>query len=382
MRNSRWLFVPVLLAVCAYPAPAGADFVYAVIDPSGNDGTDLGITGLNASGQATGYYFDVDGNYHGFVRDAGGSITTFAGPGGGTTFANAMNNSGEVAGIYYDAGNHLHGFLRDPGGLLTPFDVPGSRRTVIGALNDSGASAGTYTDANNIFHGFIRQANGMVNTLDVPGATGTIVSSLNASGVVAGAYSDANGMFHGYLRAAGGSYTLFDPPGGLNTPVLLNDAGLVAGAYHVGGENQPPYHGYLRGTSGTIVPFDVPGSTNTYVYALNNAGAIGGQYDALGLAFGFVRGPDGLIATLTAPGDIGGGTYVTALNDSGQAAGSYYDSNNRIVGFIATPTAVPEPGPLVLMAIGGLAGLVYHRRRSRTAAPLASPGRALASRRA
>ena len=64
-------------------------------------------------------------------------------------------------------------------------------------------------------------------------------------------------------------------------------------------------------------------------------------------SFGFVRGPDGSIATLTAPGDIGGGTYVTALNDSGQAAGSYSDSGWSEPGLHRyAKSAVPSPARL------------------------------------
>jgi hypothetical protein len=369
MRISRWLFVPVLLAFFACPAPARAGYVYAIIDPAGSDGEEVDVNGLNARGQAVGSYIDLDGTYHGFVRDAGGSIASFtAAPGADYTFALAINNIGEVAGFYHDGGGQ-HGFLRDSNGLLTTVVVPGAIKTAIDALNASGASAGTYVDASNLRQGFIRLANGIVTTFTLPNATNVFVSSINASGMVSGAYSDAAGVTHGFLRAADGSYTVFDSPGSMNTPVLVNDAGLVAGSYNIGGY---PYHGYSRDTSGTLVPFEVPGGTSTFVNALNNAGAIGGQYDA----FGFVRGPDGSFTTLVGPGDVGG-TYVTALNDWGQAAGSYTDSDFRNVGFIAT--AVPEPNSIVLLASGVLAGLAWYRCRSRREARFGSPGRSITS---
>ena len=52
------------------------------------------------------------------------------------------------------------------------------------------------------------------------------------------------------------------------------------------------------GDESMSVPFDVPGSTSTIFNALNNYGAVGGQYDANGSTYGFLRGADGSIATL------------------------------------------------------------------------------------
>jgi hypothetical protein len=49
MRNSRWLFVPVLLAICACPAPSLAGYIYAVIDPAGSDGEEVDVNIHTAS---------------------------------------------------------------------------------------------------------------------------------------------------------------------------------------------------------------------------------------------------------------------------------------------------------------------------------------------
>ena len=49
------------------------------------------------------------------------------------------------------------------------------------------------------------------------------------------------------------------------------------------------------------------------------------------------------------------------------------------LGFIATPSAVPEPSSIVLLASGVLAGLAFHRGRRRRATDTASRSRLLTS---
>jgi hypothetical protein len=71
--------------------------------------------GLNAHGVMCGVYYGADGNYHGYIRNKKGVITTFdAGPIVGYTVCQAINNSGEATGYYYDQQNIAHGYLRTP----------------------------------------------------------------------------------------------------------------------------------------------------------------------------------------------------------------------------------------------------------------------------
>ena len=57
--------------------------------------------------------------YHGYVRAANGTITTFDAPGAGTgagqgTADGGINTAGDIAGYYLDAGYVIHGLLRTP----------------------------------------------------------------------------------------------------------------------------------------------------------------------------------------------------------------------------------------------------------------------------
>jgi uncharacterized membrane protein len=95
---------------------------------------------------------------HGFLLDQG-NYTTLDVPGAiqmTRTSATGINASGQIVGSYYEVFNHdhHHGFLLDQGSYTT-LDVPGSSYadTHATGINDSGQIVGGYTDARG--HGFL-----------------------------------------------------------------------------------------------------------------------------------------------------------------------------------------------------------------------------------
>ena len=122
--------------------------------------------------------------------------TTFDAPGAGTgsgqgTFALRINAEGAIAGYYYEANGAVHGFVRDPGGSLTSFDPHGAADTVPTGINTAGAIAGSYADASSEIHSFVRAPDGTIITFEIPGAgtgvgQGTYAASINAAGDVTG----------------------------------------------------------------------------------------------------------------------------------------------------------------------------------------------------
>ena len=116
------------------------------------------------AGSVPGAYIDASNVYHGFVRAADGTVTTFdvaaAGTGSGEgTLPEAINQGGTITGIYIDANFVFHGFVRAPDGAITTFDPPGAgtgpgQGTLPSSINQT-AITGDYLDASNVYHGFI-----------------------------------------------------------------------------------------------------------------------------------------------------------------------------------------------------------------------------------
>lgn len=83
--------------------------------------------------------YELGSNAHGFVRDSGGTITTFDPPFSQRTFPSGMNDARAITGSYgLDSGDVLHAFVRDPSGVMATFDPVGSTSTFSSAINSAG----------------------------------------------------------------------------------------------------------------------------------------------------------------------------------------------------------------------------------------------------
>ncbi len=97
----------------------------------------------------------------------------------------------------------------------------------------------------------------------------------------------------------------------------------------------------------------------TYVLGINDSGQVAGYYtDDIGV-HGFVE-TAGNYTTINDPLPGNENTYVLGINDAGQIVG-----DDTYGAFLATPTAVPEPGTLALLCSGVLSlGLIHRRKRT------------------
>ncbi len=237
-----------------------------IADPAGNM-TAFDVSGavatvgtaINDAGDIAGNASDANNAFHGFLRSKRGKFKTFDGPGAGTasgqgTFPGGIGSDDLVCGYYITGDGIRHGFVRDAGGTITTVDVTSSVRTVLHAINDTDTIVGYSRDTSNVYHGLIRTADGTLTSVDAQGAgtaalQGTLFGGINKKGIIAGQLIDSGNVNHSFVRTAKGKVTIFDPPdtaltAGLGSfSVGINTKNQIAGSYLDAGGVE---HGYIR----------------------------------------------------------------------------------------------------------------------------------------
>ena len=279
--------------------------------------------GINDLGVIAGSTIDTNGVNHGFLRTPDGQFVVFddtqtpAGTGGGQgTTPVGITDFGVIAGNYVDGNFAGHGFVRSAGGKITTFDPPGSTYTSVWSINNFGQIAGVFYDTNNVGHGFVRSAEGKITTFDPPGAVGGDAGTYNAFvndfGVIAGSYYAAkNDAEFGYLRWSAGQFTKFDAPKATSAEFFgtelaaINLESTTTGwvftkGVEVDGNMEFVAQAFVRDANGNATTFIVPGqitTPNPYLYgsagaAINALGVVAGRiHDANLVAHAFLRIP-------------------------------------------------------------------------------------------
>ena len=273
----------------------------------------------------------------------------------------AIDAFGNVVGSYTDRNIVLHGFLRHADGSAISFDAPGAglganlfEGTLPYAVNDLGQIAGLFQSADLNTHGFVREADGSFVVVNVPGAStgayqGTALFDINDSGMLAGVTIDATSTYHG-LFIDHGTYASFDPAGSADTFVCQSDClnleGVATGYYLDAGAVG---HGFLRTPDGALATFDAPGAgtgqyQGTYVTGIDAFRVVTGYGIAAdNTALGFIRYPNGRFVTFAAPGagtgssQLEAGTVMTSINLFTVAAGQAIDDAGLSHGFSRDP---------------------------------------------
>jgi hypothetical protein len=362
-----WKVVGVILLVCglqSYGQQTASAATIISFDPPGSPiPSQTYPQAINPTGVITGYYSDAGGIPHGFLRarngtfpsfDPKGSLAALAGPGGAPLGSKAfgINRALAITGYYYDMFGTPHCFLRTPDGTFTNVDPPGSLQSydlypIV--INPAGAITANYFDGNTgSTRGFVRAPGGAFTPFDGPGSqgssNGTVPQAINPAGAITGWYQDGTNFYliHGFLRdPINGNITPIDAldlsvyPNERTVPQAINPAGVITGFYQQDQSGYFPPHGFLRASNGTIISFDPPGSFTTFAYAINPAGAITGSYaDASSLYHGFLRGGNGHFTSFDPKGSTG--TSPSAINKAGEITGNYTDANGTH-GFLRIP---------------------------------------------
>jgi hypothetical protein len=291
---------------------------------------------INAEGEITGLYWDSEGESHGFVRNAGGTIAKFSVPGANRvgTQPTGINKNGVIAGLWGSTSGSeylVHGFVRAANGTITSFDFAGTLGGKVCGIDSAGDVAGYYdTDRGNSSAGFIRAHGGAITKFQV--GSQTTCASISAKGVIVGNFYGKNQTM-GFMRAPDGTITKFHAGTRETDPANINTAGVIAGTYYDDSDNQ---QGFERAPDGTITTIQVPGAIQTIIDAINDKGAVIGTYEDSSEKFhSFMRAANGTVTTFAVAKSVF--TSPAAINSDGQVTGLYEDKNSNRWAFLRTP---------------------------------------------
>lgn len=305
--------------------------------------------GVNAAGRVVGGSSNALGATVAFIAgpEAGGGLTALGllpgAPPGATSLATAINSAGRVVGYATDAAGRQQAFITGPngaGGLTGLGFFPGAPGgfTQALAVNDAGLVVG-YGATGTGYEAFVTGpggTGGLTGLGYLPGGAGpgafSIANGINAAGWIVGTSSIAGGLFEAFIAGPGG-------------------AGRLLGL------------GSLPGASG-VDPF------LSQAFGINAEGrVVGSALNAAGVREGFVTGPGGMGGLTALAALVGDGWVITdavAINDAGQIAANGYNPAFNFglpQALLLTPTVVPEPSPVALLAAGAVVLGVARCRR-------------------
>jgi len=257
--------------------------------------------------------------------------------GGTMSAAWCINDSGQAVGYYGhgDGGNYDRIAFLYQNGVVTNLNEPGSPDAFAWGINNAGQVCGEFNGTAGIWY------NGSVTNIGSLIDGGSSAQAINNNGQVAGWYFDSEGRYHGFLYGAGEVTDLGSLGGGDVQAFAINDSAQVVGLS--GG------HAFLYSNGVMVDLGTLPNDPYSCAYGINNKGQIVGATG--GSAFLYENGVMTDLSTFLTP-ENSGWLFWSAydINDDGWITGVARRGDlGEYHAFILTP----EPGTIVLLALGG-----------------------------
>ena len=225
--NASGLVVGYFATLSGTPQDEGftyQDGVFAAADINDSSVTQFGKD--NADGQVTATFSTAKTGHTSAVYHGGKVGPYFGKP---QAFLTGINASGEISGYETATGSNTQAFTYIKG-TLTVLPVAKTPRTQATGLNDGGTVVGFLQAPSGDVEGFIDTA-GTVSYLTYPGEANTEPEGVNAGGTVIGNADPGNILMTVAFSYGGGTFTQINPPGCASSVLLkaINTSGEVIG---------------------------------------------------------------------------------------------------------------------------------------------------------
>jgi probable HAF family extracellular repeat protein len=246
----------------------------------------------------------------------------------GLDSVSSINESGTAVG--YSAGQAAEASISSPGVSLLGVSAPYSMAV---AINNSGQIAGTYETQSGYLYGFFWSSSSGMVPLGTLGGDLSLVAAIDNAGQIVGESLDSKGNLSAFLWSPGtGIQAIGTSSSEMATGI--DDSGQIAYL-----QDPAPYamtYGAVGGTSSlSLLNFGGQGST---ISAMNDSGWMIGE----------TSGGDGFLWTPQGAVNFGTSFLPTAINDSGEIAGTYQ----------GRPAVWTESGGFQFLNLGGYNGVV------------------------
>jgi probable HAF family extracellular repeat protein len=310
MKRCTFLVMAVLLVFVPWRQSVRADAAHYTVEDLGLVGGTLmpTITGINASGQVSGY---VNGPAPGTVR----AVRYSDGHGweylpglDNTSFSIAfgINASGDLTGYHFTTSGTYRAFrYRDGSGVEDIAPLTGGSLTIGYAINTNGDVAG-YADTPAGLVGFLAVSGGPAVALPSLGGTFTVACGVNDAGQIAGySYVTDNLQQHAFRLDPGQASPVdigsFDGPSGASSGCAIDGAGRVGGQAANGGVSQA-----FRFSNGTLLNLDTFASAGSNTESITDGTSVGW----------FLAPPDGSLHAMVHTDATGTSDLNTLIDDA------------------------------------------------------------------
>lgn len=349
MRRSAFvLTLGILLVAASVPnRPLHADAVqYTVTDLGTIDGLVPTTTGINKSGQVSGYVAEADGTTRAvrYTKSSGWSYVR--GLESISSRANAINDAGDLAGSYV-IGGVTHAFrYSDAGGFTEIPMLTGAISSFGMGINTSGEVVGYSGTASGGQFGWRADPGATPVKLPTLGGTVTMACGVNDHGQIVASGTLAAGSQHAFRINADNSTidaSSFDGASGFSTGCAIDSDGTIGGFAQGGGA--------LRAFTFDSALHDVDsalGSAFGQVFAASNGSFVGmflssADFSSRGFVYTSANGAFDLNALI----DPSTGWMLVdgnAINSVGQIVGDgTFQGNTR--SYLLTPIAAKDTTP-------------------------------------